>query len=518
LAGDARLFTALMNECRYKDPVCAGALCFAEDFRDRRKIDGIIDTFERKVLFPGLDPARFCRVWTLHCEPGDRVALHFHVLKQDLVTEKHYNPYFHNKDMPRKEAWQNWVNAAYGLSSPKDPDRRRLIDNNNRLPQTVGEFKNELTAMLVERIQDGSLRDWEDVKYAVEYAGCEIVRQGKYLTIHHTNYDKNIRLKGKIYNEHECNEYITSAGSVDISAGAESRSVEQKIELRSGASGHDLDTLRGILQEYVEKAAARNRDRYSSGGSDGIEEVSAIDAGHGNPLLPGNLDGDVLRQRLATGAGEAREPSGYSNISGGKEIGPGGYETPPSGGSGLEPRPGSSEKQRHNHFPRGSLRTGFGEASHRLHPANLSWGEWDSVGKNRKKVVTEKKDQDRGNNKKCTVGMAEIFQRAIRLYEEQISRCRNLAKRINRAVDKLRAIGVPEPIPEADYKRHVSAIRGFVGKLERNARYIKSEHSHAGSGVKPTSIKNTSARESVDKRPIRIGGDSNTNEATGIGI
>lgn len=257
ISGDYYHMLQYERECTFKQAVCSGALCFEEKFDDPTKIREVIASCERNLLFSGLDPSRFARMWTLHHEPGERVALHFNIIRQDLVTGKQYNPYFHAADMPRKEAWQDACNAKYELSSPKDPEKTRTFAIDSRNPRPIRELKRDLGAHLEECIARGKIQSFEHLKNELQHLGLSIQREGKgYLSVSTPSHQKNIRLKGGIYDKGQFDQLIEGAPQLGN---------PKRLNTGRGREAEYREAMERLLPR-VEKAANRNRERYPSSG------------------------------------------------------------------------------------------------------------------------------------------------------------------------------------------------------------------------------------------------------------
>lgn len=98
----------------------------------QRHEEDIIDDFEG-MMFAGVDPCRFLRLWYRHLDKGDP-ELHWSFVTQDLLTGKLIPSYYGPRDRPLFETWQERTNIRYGFTSPLDGGRRRLFKVSHNAP------------------------------------------------------------------------------------------------------------------------------------------------------------------------------------------------------------------------------------------------------------------------------------------------------------------------------------------------------------------------------------------------
>lgn len=201
LRGNPELTRSIIDATPYAQKYTSGVLSFAEyDLNPEAKI-GVMNSFEKVALFPGLGEDQYNILWVQHQDKG-RLELHWVVPNQELLSGKRLAPYYHQADMPRVNNWQEVINHDYKLSSPKEPDRKKTITLNGRLPH----FKREAVKHIHENIEAlvkiGTLQSRMDILSFLQEAGFEIARiTPRAISVKNPDGGQNLRLKGALYDE-----------------------------------------------------------------------------------------------------------------------------------------------------------------------------------------------------------------------------------------------------------------------------------------------------------------------------
>lgn len=248
LSGDIDLTQELIMRAsqRFEKSYTAGVLSFEESDIDEVKKFEIIESFER-CLLPGLNNDEYNILWVEHRDKG-RLELNFVVPRIHLLTEAHLQPYYAPVDQSRKDAWQEYINAEYKFSSPKEPARAHTTAQNKRLPAE----KRELVAALDEYISEKRCENRSEVIDALKELDLEIARiTPTAVSIKDPNGgSRNIRLKGEFYNEN----YRLSEETFE-------RLEAQQREF-SETTRERCEQYAARYQKLYERAAEANRAKY----------------------------------------------------------------------------------------------------------------------------------------------------------------------------------------------------------------------------------------------------------------
>ena len=246
LYGDPVMTEQLINATPFKQKYKSGVLSFteqADQFTDKQKMD-IMQRFE-KTLFSGLEPDQYDILWIEHSDKNKepdtedngkaiegndksgRLELNFVIPCQELRSGKSLQPFFAGADLVRVNALKNIINHEYKLTNPDDPIRKRDINpyvNNAPRPtpyDTKVKSKNEekddemiknppshhllkeaIDRKMLRLLDQGLINERFGVSYQLKRLGLTIERETKSsISISHPNINKNIRLKGFVYEQ-----------------------------------------------------------------------------------------------------------------------------------------------------------------------------------------------------------------------------------------------------------------------------------------------------------------------------
>ncbi|GHB12939.1 relaxase/mobilization nuclease domain-containing protein [Salinicola rhizosphaerae] len=142
----------------------------SKDFvRDR--VNEVIDG-----LMPGLDTARVPVYANMHRDKENTLHVHLFVAGVDLPTGNRFNAYFVGKDFRRIDCLQNMINAKHGLSDPKDPAFRRLIDTDRKKWPIGQKLVTEIDEHIKDQIVNGKIKSKQDVINELKEIGLEVNR------------------------------------------------------------------------------------------------------------------------------------------------------------------------------------------------------------------------------------------------------------------------------------------------------------------------------------------------------
>ena len=230
LRGDIDNQALLIDSLDFKQKYTSGCLSFTEtaDEVTQEQKNALMDGFE-KTIRAGLDIDRVSVSWIEHRDKG-RLELNFVFANVDLEHGRAFQPYVHNVDKRRVNAWKDIQNIEHGFTDPSDPANKRLLGQRDNLPRDVKDARQAITEGLKEFVDQGTITSRDDVIQALTDGGFEIVRQtDKAISIKNPDptAKRNIRLTGGLYERDfnfsaEVQDTITAA-SEDYRAGSSER-------------------------------------------------------------------------------------------------------------------------------------------------------------------------------------------------------------------------------------------------------------------------------------------------------
>ena len=202
LYGNPEVTKGLLLNSTFKNPYTTGCLSFAEEESqiDKHLQDELMQSFE-ETLLAGLEGNQYDIIWIKHEDKG-RLELNFHILNTELQTGKRLQPYLHQFDRPRIEAWKSLQNDLHNLADPNAPERKRMLAP-GALKQEWQSVKNAVHNYLEDCWVNNEINNRSDLLNEISNLGGEIKRKGKdYISVKFPDVKKNIRLKGELYDEH----------------------------------------------------------------------------------------------------------------------------------------------------------------------------------------------------------------------------------------------------------------------------------------------------------------------------
>lgn len=264
LRGDVDNQALLIDSLDFKQKYTSGCLSFTEtaDEVTAEQKNALMDGFEQTIR-AGLDVDRVAVSWIEHRDKG-RLELNFVFANVDLEHGRAFQPYIHNVDKRRVNAWKDMQNIEHGFTDPNDPANKRLMAQRDNLPRDIKNARQAITDGLQALVVEGVITNRDDVIQALTGGGFEIARQtDKAVSIKNPAGKRNIRLTGGLY-ERDFNfsreiQNTVTAASKDYRAGSRDRYdaakqlYDSEIERK-----RDYHQARHNKPRHEQRAAAKN--------------------------------------------------------------------------------------------------------------------------------------------------------------------------------------------------------------------------------------------------------------------
>ncbi len=227
LQGDPKLTAELINSSSFAKRYTSGALSFeefADDISDEKKAL-IMANFE-KTLMCGLAPDQYNILWIEHSDKEaiqeigrdgkmvttkkGRLELNFLIPTTEMRTGRRLQPYYHDADLIRVNAFQNITNYENGFSDPHNPLIARTMNpfesRNSTIEDVLGkkstQVKEVIDDFLIEKMAEGSIKNRDDVVEQLENFGFEVKRQNdKFISVQIPDRERPMRLHGIFFNK-----------------------------------------------------------------------------------------------------------------------------------------------------------------------------------------------------------------------------------------------------------------------------------------------------------------------------
>lgn len=200
LRGDIDNQALLIDSLDFKQKYTSGCLSFTETANQvtQEQKNALMDGFEQTIR-AGLDVDRVSVSWIEHRDKG-RLELNFVFANVDLEHGRAFQPYVHNVDKRRVNAWKDMQNIEHGFTDPNDPAKKRLMAQRDNLPRDVKDTRQAITEGLHALIIEGAITNREGVVQALKDGGFEIAREtDRAISIKNPTGKRNIRLTGGLY-------------------------------------------------------------------------------------------------------------------------------------------------------------------------------------------------------------------------------------------------------------------------------------------------------------------------------
>ena len=198
LSGESFITIAAIDASEFKHKYISGTIAYSIDDAPtlRQQQQAMADC--EALWFAGIEnyKARIPILWVRH-EDKDRVELNFVIPRIDLETGKSFNPCPPYCEFSHDALVDKWVAEHSNFISPRSPELRQ-----NAKPVFHGKVKvdkKQLQAVIEQAIDDGDIFDRASMLIYLSNAGFKITRKGDdYISVNDGG-DKNIRLKGGVY-------------------------------------------------------------------------------------------------------------------------------------------------------------------------------------------------------------------------------------------------------------------------------------------------------------------------------
>ena len=200
LRGDIDNQALLIDSLDFKQKYTSGCLSFTETANQvtQEQKNALMDGFEQTIR-AGLDVDRVSVSWIEHRDKG-RLELNFVFANVDLEHGRAFQPYVHNVDKRRVNAWKDMQNIEHGFTDPSDPANKRLMAQRDNLPRDIKDARQAITDGLKTLVAQGAITNRDDVIQALKDGGFEIAREtDKAISIKNPTGKRNIRLTGGLY-------------------------------------------------------------------------------------------------------------------------------------------------------------------------------------------------------------------------------------------------------------------------------------------------------------------------------
>lgn len=227
LQGDSKLTTELINSSSFAKRYTSGALSFeelADDISDEKKAL-IMANFE-KTLMCGLAPDQYNILWIEHSDKDaiqklgengkvvttkrGRLELNFLIPTTELRTGRRLQPYYHDADLMRVNAFQNITNYENGFTDPHNPLVARTVNPFESRNSTIKDVIGKKSAKIIEVIDDfltqkmaeGNIKNRDDVIEQLENFGLKVKRRNeKFISVQVPDRKSPMRLRGLFFNQ-----------------------------------------------------------------------------------------------------------------------------------------------------------------------------------------------------------------------------------------------------------------------------------------------------------------------------
>jgi hypothetical protein len=196
LRGDIDNQALLIDSLDFKQKYTSGCLSFTEtaDEVTAEQKNALMDGFEQTIR-AGLDVDRVAVSWIEHRDKG-RLELNFVFANVELEHGRAFQPYVHNVDKRRVNAWKDMQNIEHGFTDPNDPANKRLMAQRDNLPREIKDARQVITDGLQALVIEGVITNRADVVQALTSSGFET---DKAISIKNPAGKRNIRLTGGLY-------------------------------------------------------------------------------------------------------------------------------------------------------------------------------------------------------------------------------------------------------------------------------------------------------------------------------
>lgn len=270
LRGDIDNQALLIDSLDFKQKYTSGCLSFTETANQvtQEQKNALMDGFEQTIR-AGLDVDRVSVSWIEHRDKG-RLELNFVFANVDLEHGRAFQPYVHNVDKRRVNAWKDMQNIEHGFTDPNDPAKKRLMAQRDNLPRDVKDTRQAITEGLHALIIEGAITNREGVVQALKDGGFEIAREtDRAISIKNPTGKRNIRLTGGLYERdfnfsREVQNTVTAASKDYRARSAERYDAAKQLYDSEITRKRDYHQARHGKPRLEQRAAARDVSKASN--------------------------------------------------------------------------------------------------------------------------------------------------------------------------------------------------------------------------------------------------------------
>ena len=259
--GDPRFTKSLIKRNKNTWRYTSGVLSFSEPNLPRKAKHEIMSLFE-KTIVPGFNLNQYDILWNEHLT-HNRLELHWIIPRVELSSGKSMSVYSHEKDFKKKDFFQSYINARYGLTSPvkllygltQKPRKYNIEDDRDILASSIHEN-------VIQEIENGRVNNRNELIEYLKSRNLSIKGKNKgSITVIATNNLEPVMLKGPIY----------SYKFTSMNVLKEAVIFDQKYILikdrdheykKKKISRSDPDALYEELMYEIDRHARENKERY----------------------------------------------------------------------------------------------------------------------------------------------------------------------------------------------------------------------------------------------------------------
>lgn len=275
LQGDEKLTRKIISSLNFKHKVTVGCLSFEE--QDIKNKTEIIESFEKALLCDMKDRVNI--LWVEHTDKN-RLELNFVIPKVDLESKKSFNPYYHQQDLPRIEAWQDLTNLENNFSNPKDPLKQKSIKTFKFETDEIKDYE-KLETIMKEMVVKKIVKNRDELIAKCQSYDIEITRKSEnYISLKLPEAKKAKRFKGGIYSDDErfySDGHTTQYDERNREETENSRrdnrefdepnqsNINTNINRYKFPNSNDIPKLRAKLEREIERKNRYIKQKYSNG-------------------------------------------------------------------------------------------------------------------------------------------------------------------------------------------------------------------------------------------------------------
>lgn len=218
LSGDLELTDSVINGMSKKgEKYLHITLSFREDEISRETLQNITDEFKEFAFSAYQDDefnfyaeAHLPKIKSYHNKKtGEAVErkphIHLVIPEQNLLNGQNMNPFGLVKNQEQwLEAFQEHINAKYGLASPKDHERIEITTESEIISRHKGDVfqgrGHELKNAILDAIIKDNVNDWDSFKELVsDFGEVKERRKGEYLNIKPEGAQRGTNLKDRVF-------------------------------------------------------------------------------------------------------------------------------------------------------------------------------------------------------------------------------------------------------------------------------------------------------------------------------